>query len=441
MTLLSVTLCQAPEEAAPEETRGGYTGALPSGQAGAGWQEHIIRPSEPTLFSLQGLSFWYGQKRALAEVSMEFPVNKVTALIGPSGCGKSTLLRCLNRMNDLIPGVRVDGAVEYHGQDIYASDIDPVEVRRRIGMVFQKPNPFPKSIYQNIVFGARVNGYNGNLDELVERSLRQAALWTEVSGDLKKSGLALSGGQQQRLCIARALAVQPDGSVVFPLIGSVPAGGATTAEVERQISTRLAKGLIRDAHVSVTVQQYRSKLVFVVGEVSRPGAYPLAGETRIVEILARAGPLTKDASSDILVVRPTEQVERPVLPAQVKVRDEQRAGGHGLPAGQVLRVDVRAIQAGRLDENLVLEPNDTVFVPLAEQVFVTGEVRSPGAVPFRRGITARQAVALAGGFSDDASTGSVHVVRDVIGTSRTLKVRLDERLQAGDTVVVKKAWF
>jgi len=239
----------------------------------------------------------------------------------------------------------------------------------------------------------------------------------------------------------QTLAVQPDGSVVLPLIGSVPAGGATTGEVERQISTRLAQGLIRDAHVSVTVQQFRSKLVFVVGEVSRPGAYPLAGETRIVEILARAGPLTKDASSDILVVRPAEPVERPVLPAQVKVREEQRAGGHGLPAGQVLRVDVRAIQAGRLDENLVLEPNDTVFVPLAEQVFVTGEVRSPGAVPFRRGITARQAVALAGGFNDDASTGSVHVLRDMIGTSKTLKLRLDERLQAGDTVVVKKAWF
>jgi polysaccharide export outer membrane protein len=239
----------------------------------------------------------------------------------------------------------------------------------------------------------------------------------------------------------QTVAVQPDGSVVLPLIGSVPAGGATTGEVERQISTRLAKGLIRDAHVSVAVQQYRSKLVFVVGEVSRPGAYPLAGETRIVEILARAGPLTKDASSDVLVVRPAEPAERPVLPAQLKVREGQRAGGQGLPAGQVLRVDVRAIQAGRLDENLVLEPNDTVFVPVAEQVFVTGEVRSPGAVPFRRGITARQAVALAGGFTDDASTGSVHVVRDVIGTSRTLKLRLDERLQAGDTVVVKKAWF
>jgi phosphate transport system ATP-binding protein len=170
----------------------------------------ILRPTEQALFSLTGLSFWYGQKQALANVTMDFPVNKVTALIGPSGCGKSTLLRCLNRMNDLIRGVRVAGRVDYRGQDIYARDIDPVEVRRRIGMVFQKPNPFPKSIYENAAFGARVNGYRGNMDELVERSLRQAALWDEVKDDLKKIGLALSGGQQQRLCIARALAVQPD---------------------------------------------------------------------------------------------------------------------------------------------------------------------------------------------------------------------------------------
>jgi phosphate transport system ATP-binding protein len=170
----------------------------------------ILRPPEPALFSLTDLSFWYGQKQALANISMSFPMNKVTALIGPSGCGKSTLIRCLNRMNDLIRGVRVAGRVEYRGQDIYARDIDPVEVRRRIGMVFQKPNPFPKSIYENTAFGARVNGYRGNMDELVERSLRQAALWNEVKDDLKKIGLALSGGQQQRLCIARALAVQPD---------------------------------------------------------------------------------------------------------------------------------------------------------------------------------------------------------------------------------------
>ncbi|MCH8064884.1 MAG: phosphate ABC transporter ATP-binding protein [Chloroflexi bacterium] len=162
------------------------------------------------LFVLRDLSFWYGNKPALADVTMAFPVNRVTALIGPSGCGKSTLLRCLNRMNELIPGVRLTGEVTYHSQDIYASDIDPVEVRRRIGMVFQKPNPFPKSIYDNVAFGARVNGYRGDMDELVERSLKQAALFDEVKDDLRKSGLALSGGQQQRLCIARALAVGPD---------------------------------------------------------------------------------------------------------------------------------------------------------------------------------------------------------------------------------------
>jgi phosphate transport system ATP-binding protein len=170
----------------------------------------VFEPPEAAVFTLHDLSLWYGHKQAIHEVSMNFPVNRVTALIGPSGCGKSTVLRCLNRMNDLIPGVRVEGRVEYHGNNIYASDVDPVEVRRRIGMVFQKPNPFPKSIYENVAFGARVNGHRGSMDELVERCLRQAALWDEVKDDLKKSGLALSGGQQQRLCIARALAVHPD---------------------------------------------------------------------------------------------------------------------------------------------------------------------------------------------------------------------------------------
>lgn len=162
------------------------------------------------MFELENLSFWYGHKQALGDISMKIPVKKVTALIGPSGCGKTTLLRCLNRMNDLIPGVRIEGSVNYHGQNVYAKNIDPVEVRRRIGMVFQKPNPFPKSIFENVAFGARVNGYKGDMRGRVEESLRQAALWDEVSDDLKKSGLALSGGQQQRLCIARALAVQPD---------------------------------------------------------------------------------------------------------------------------------------------------------------------------------------------------------------------------------------
>ncbi len=169
-----------------------------------------FRPPEPIAIEVENLSLWYGKKRALTNVSLAIPRNRVTALIGPSGCGKSTLLRCLNRMNDLIPGVRIEGTVRYHGVDIYGKDVDPVEVRRRIGMVFQKPNPFPKSIYDNVAFGARVNGYRGNLDELVERCLRRAALWDEVKDDLRKSGLALSGGQQQRLCIARALANDPD---------------------------------------------------------------------------------------------------------------------------------------------------------------------------------------------------------------------------------------
>jgi phosphate transport system ATP-binding protein len=170
----------------------------------------IKRPREEIVFEVKDLSLWYGKKQALTDVSLAFPKNKVTALIGPSGCGKSTLLRCLNRMNDLIDGVTIKGEATYHGANIYARDVDPVEVRRRIGMVFQKPNPFPKSIKENILFGAKVNGFKGNQAELVERSLKRAALWEEVKDDLNKSGLALSGGQQQRLCIARAIANEPD---------------------------------------------------------------------------------------------------------------------------------------------------------------------------------------------------------------------------------------
>ena len=170
----------------------------------------VIEPEEAFAFEVRGLNLFYGSKQALTDVSLKFPRNKVTALIGPSGCGKSTLLRCMNRMNDLIPNVHITGEVLYHGVNMYGARIDPVEVRRRIGMVFQKPNPFPKSIRDNVAFGAKVNGYKGSFDELVERCLRGAALWDEVKNDLKKSGLALSGGQQQRLCIARALANEPD---------------------------------------------------------------------------------------------------------------------------------------------------------------------------------------------------------------------------------------
>ena len=172
--------------------------------------EPLSFAADEVVFELRDLSCYYGAFRAVREVSLSVPRNKITALIGPSGCGKSTLLRSFNRMNDLVEGARIEGHVMYHGVDLYADGIDPVEVRRRIGMVFQKPNPFPKSIYDNVAFGPRVAGYRGNLDELVEQSLRRAALWDEVKDKLKHPGTALSGGQQQRLCIARAIAVEPD---------------------------------------------------------------------------------------------------------------------------------------------------------------------------------------------------------------------------------------
>jgi phosphate transport system ATP-binding protein len=162
------------------------------------------------VFEVKDLAVSYNGAVALAGVHLAVYKNAVTAFIGPSGCGKSTFIRCFNRMNDLILGAKVDGTVLYHGSDLYGRDVDPVEVRRRIGMVFQKPNPFPKSIYDNIAFGPRVLGWKKELDERVERSLRQAALWEEVKDRLKESALGLSGGQQQRLCIARALATEPD---------------------------------------------------------------------------------------------------------------------------------------------------------------------------------------------------------------------------------------
>lgn len=163
-----------------------------------------------TVLRAENLDIYYGKFLAVQGITMDIPKNRITAFIGPSGCGKSTLIRCFNRLNDLINGFHIKGNVYYHNQDLYESSIDPVEVRRRIGMVFQKPNPFPKSIYDNIAYGARVNGYKGNLDDLVERSLQQAVLWDEVKDKLKQNGLALSGGQQQRLCIARAIAMNPD---------------------------------------------------------------------------------------------------------------------------------------------------------------------------------------------------------------------------------------
>ena len=163
-----------------------------------------------TIIDAQGVSIYYDDFRAVRDISLPIAGNEITALIGPSGCGKTTFLRSLNRMNDLIEGARVEGTILYHGVDLYDDDVDPVEVRRRIGMVFQKPNPFPKSIYDNVAFGPKIAEYRGNMDELVEESLQRAALWDEVKGKLRDSAMALSGGQQQRLCIARAIATKPD---------------------------------------------------------------------------------------------------------------------------------------------------------------------------------------------------------------------------------------
>ena len=173
-------------------------------------RESAPRPARDALFSVDELTVAYSGVPALEGVSLEIHRNGITAFIGPSGCGKSTFIRCFNRMNDLIPSASVQGTILYHGQDLYAREVDPVEVRKRIGMVFQKPNPFPKSIYDNIAFGPRVLGLKGPLDERVEQALRQSALWDEVKDRLRASAYSLSGGQQQRLCIARCLAVEPD---------------------------------------------------------------------------------------------------------------------------------------------------------------------------------------------------------------------------------------
>jgi phosphate transport system ATP-binding protein len=174
--------------------------------------EVVQTPKREREYAIQAeaLNIYYGNFHAVRDVDLSIERNRITSMIGPSGCGKSTVLRCFNRMNDLIPSARVEGNVLFNGQNIYAGGVDPVQVRRHVGMVFQKPNPFPKSIYDNIAWGAKINGFRGKMDELVEESLRGAALWDEVKDKLHQSALGLSGGQQQRLCIARTIAVKPD---------------------------------------------------------------------------------------------------------------------------------------------------------------------------------------------------------------------------------------
>ncbi len=223
----------------------------------------------------ENLSIFYGPKKAVHEVDINIERNKITALIGPSGCGKSTVLRSMNRMNDLIPSARTEGAIYYHGQNLYAEEVDPVEVRRKIGMVFQKPNPFPKSIFDNIAYGPRILGQRNKsiLSEIVERSLKQSALWDEVKDDLGKSGLALSGGQQQRLCIARALATEPDIILMDePCSALDPIATLRIEELMRELQ--------KDYTIVIVTHNMQQ-----AARVSDYTAFMLAGENRIGELI------------------------------------------------------------------------------------------------------------------------------------------------------------
>ena len=233
------------------------------------------------VFDIDKLSLWYGGFNAIRDVSLQIERRHITSLIGPSGCGKSTFLRCLNRMNDLIPSVRVAGRAMFNGVDIYDPATDAVEVRRRIGMVFQKPNPFPKSIYDNVAFGPRVNGLKADMDEVVERSLRQAALWDEVKDKLQESGLALSGGQQQRLCIARALAIEPEVILMDePCSALDPI--ATYRIEELMVDLKLRYTIVIVTHSMQQASRISDWTAFMLAGEDRTGELVEYGETRKV---------------------------------------------------------------------------------------------------------------------------------------------------------------
>ena len=224
------------------------------------------------MFEIDDLSVYYGAFRAVREVTLDVRRHEITAFIGPSGCGKTTVLRCLNRMNDLIPGARIEGSVRYRGQDLYAADVSPSEVRRHIGMVFQKPNPFPKSMYDNVAFGPRVNGMKKKslLDDVVEKSLRGAALWDEVKDRLKSSALGMSGGQQQRLCIARAIAVEPEAILMDePCSALDPIATARIEELMQEIKERYTIVIV--THNMQQAARVSDRTAFFTAEVNPEG--------------------------------------------------------------------------------------------------------------------------------------------------------------------------
>ena len=237
-------------------------------------QENILKfDGISPILDIKNISVNYGNITALENVTFQVPEKNVIALIGPSGCGKSTLIRCINRMNDLIPSANVKGSVIFHGQNIYQENMDPTEIRYRIGMVFQKPNPFPKSIYDNVAFGPRVNGFNGDLDEIVEISLRRAALWEEVKDRLNNSGLSISGGQQQRLCIARALAVNPE-----VILMDEPASALDP------ISTQSIENLIKELSKDITIIIVTHNMQ-QAARISDYALVMMAGEERIGRLI------------------------------------------------------------------------------------------------------------------------------------------------------------
>ena len=241
-------------------------------------KDNTARTQEETILRLDSLNVFYGNFHAVSDVDLDIQKNRITAFIGPSGCGKSTVLRCINRMNDLVPSARVEGQVLYHGQNLNARNVDPVEVRRRIGMVFQRPNPFPKSIFENVAWGARINGFKGNMAEHVERCLRQAALWDEVKDKLKESGLSLSGGQQQRLCIARALATSPDVILLDePASALDPISTLRIEELLRELQTHYTIVIV--THNMQQAARLSDQTVFFSLSDTRSGILVEAGQT------------------------------------------------------------------------------------------------------------------------------------------------------------------
>ena len=236
--------------------------------------------------------------------------------------------------------------------------------------------------------------------------------------------------------LTQTIVVQPDGTFIYPLIGRVKAGDLTPKELERKITTLLAQGYVRNPQVTVSVQEYRSKTVFVVGEVSRPGSFSLSGRMTVLELLSKAGP-TSAAGAEVVIVRPKGAVSGPIVPVDLTGAQTADVSSQA----DLIRVNIHDIQMGQLDKNVLIRPNDTVFVTQAPRIFVTGEVRSPGAITFFPGVTVRKAINTAGGFSADAATGKIRVVREVEGKTKELKISIDDPVQPGDTIIVKAKLF